>query len=45
MYAVWFKRNGESYLFMGSIESYALATRVAANLADEFDVDTWVEED
>lgn len=45
MYSVWF-RNLEDLCFISGIESYALATRIAAELVNEgFVEDAWVEGD
>ena len=47
MYSVWFSRyQGVACIFISSVESYSLATRIAANLIDEgFVDDSWVMED
>lgn len=45
MYSVWF-RNLDNACFISGIESYALATRIAAELINEgFVEDAWVVED
>lgn len=47
VYSVWFFRYlGTPGIFISSVESYSLATRIAANLIDEgFVDDAWVMED